>query len=83
VDRPDVASRPGAAAAFIALLREADGPLDARALKHRLVARGVPADAADAAWRRAQPALRRHAEVAFDAARGTYRYGTSTRPPRR
>ena len=79
MDRPDVAPLPGAAA-FLALLREADGPLDARALKQRLLARGVPAGVADAAWRRAQPALRRHAEVAFDAARGTYRYGTSNPP---
>ena len=78
MDGPDVASRPGAAAAFVAVLREADGPLDARALKQRLVTRGVPPDEADAAWRRAQPTLRRHAQVAFDAARGTYRYGTST-----
>ena len=80
VDRPDVASRPGAAAAFIAALREADGPLNARALKQRLLARGVPADELGAAWRRAQPVLRRHAEIAFDAARGTYRYGTSGQP---
>ena len=30
---------------------------------------------ADAAWRRAQPAVRGHADVSYDPARGTYRYG--------
>jgi hypothetical protein len=77
MDRPDAAPRPqpagrGAAAVFLELLRAADAPLDVRALKQRLVQRGEPAAAVDATWRRAQPVLRRHPEVVFDAARGLY-----------
>lgn len=75
VDRSDLTSRAGATAAFVALLRDADTALDARGLKLRLISRGVDPATADLAWRRAQPALRRQAEVSFDAARSTYRYG--------
>jgi hypothetical protein len=74
VDRLDLASRAGAAAAFVAVLRDAGGPLDARGLKLRMLARGVDETTADAGWRRAQPALRLRADVSYDPARGVYRY---------
>ncbi len=75
MDRPDLASRAGAAAVFVDLLREADAPLDARGLKLRLLSRGVDEHTADAAWRRAQPVVRGHADISYDPARGTYRSG--------
>jgi hypothetical protein len=75
VEPPDLASRAGAAAAFVALLREADAPLDARALKLRLLSRGVDQGTANAAWRRAQSAMRGRPDVSYDPARGTYRHG--------
>jgi hypothetical protein len=74
VDRTDLASRVGAAAAFVAILREADTALSARELKQRLIARGVDRDTAEAAWRRAQPAVRGHPDVCHDPGRGSYRY---------
>jgi hypothetical protein len=77
MDRPDLATRAGATTTFVSLLREADAPLDARGLKLRLVSRGIDPAAADVAWRRAQPAVRRHAAVSYDPARGTYRYGAT------
>jgi hypothetical protein len=87
MDRPDDAPRPGpsgraAAAVFLELLQVEDRPMDVRALKQRLIERGEPAAAVDAAWRRAQPVLRRHPGVAFDDARGAYRYqGAGSRVP--
>jgi hypothetical protein len=57
-------------AAFLELLRDADVPLTASALKRRLTDRGVSRSDADAAWRRAQPALRRSG--AFDPVTKTY-----------
>jgi hypothetical protein len=81
VNRADLGSRTGAAAIFAALLREADAPLDARSLKQRLVACGVSADVAEQAWRRAQPILRGHPDVNYDASRGAYRYGDAHLAP--
>jgi hypothetical protein len=75
VDRPDLGSRAGAAEVFVDLLREAGAALDARGLKLRLLSRGVDEVTADAAWRRAQPAVRAHVDVSYDAVRGTYRCG--------
>jgi hypothetical protein len=63
-----------AAARFLAVLRSADRPLDARALKHALIAQGEPAAVVDAAWRRAQPVLRRDPDVVFDSHRGVYHH---------
>ncbi len=62
------------AAVFVDLLREAAAPLDARALKHRLEAQGVERSVVVAAWKRAQPGVRRHANIVFDAGRGVYRW---------
>ena len=45
--------------AFVDLLRAARSPLDARALKLRLMELGHDKVATDAAWRRTQPVLRR------------------------
>jgi hypothetical protein len=79
VDRTDLASRAGAAAVFVSLLREADTPLSARGLKQRLLARGVDGETVDAAWRRAQPTVRGHPDVCYDAGRGSYRYDVAGR----
>jgi hypothetical protein len=62
------------AARFLAVLRAAPKPLNARRLKQALIAEGEPAAVVDAAWRRAQPVLRRHPEIEFDAARGFYHH---------
>ncbi len=75
MDGIDLSTRAGAAAAFLAVLREAGTALDSASLKQRVVARGVEPAVVDAAWRRAQPVLRRHEGVSFDPARGTYRFG--------
>lgn len=69
--RPEPGGR-AAAVVFVELLRAADGPLDVATLKQRLIQRGEPAAVVDATWRRAQPVLRRHPGVVFDAARGVY-----------
>jgi hypothetical protein len=79
VDRTDLASRAGAAAVFVALLREADTPLSAGGLKQRLQTRGVEPTTVDAAWRRAQPAVRGHPDVCYDPSRGSYRYDDTGR----
>jgi hypothetical protein len=81
VDRHDLASPTGAVAAFLEVLRETGAALDARSLKQRLVARGIDPKVVDAAWRRAQPAVRRHEAVSFDAVRGTYRFGDAVPAP--
>jgi hypothetical protein len=82
VERSDVDFRLRAvpAAVFVDLLREAGDALTARALKQRLEARGVPKDAVDAAWRRAQPGVRRHANVAFTEARNAYQWSDTPAP---
>jgi hypothetical protein len=54
-------------AVFVDLLRQAGEPLNARALKAQLASRGVPPNEVEAAWRRAQPGVRRHANVTVDA----------------
>ncbi|HEX6873814.1 MAG TPA: hypothetical protein VF163_22155 [Micromonosporaceae bacterium] len=66
-------------AVFADLLREAGTALDASALKQRLVVAGVEPATAAAGWRRAQPGLRRHANVAFDPVERTYQW-TDGRP---
>jgi hypothetical protein len=75
VDRQDLFARP--AAVFAGLLRQAGQPLDARGLKRRLADEGIEPDVADAAWRRAQPALRHHANIMFDEVHRTYRWAES------
>lgn len=65
------------AAVFVDLLRHAGEALDARALKTRLAGLGVARDVVDVAWRRAQPGVKRHANVAVDA---SGRYAWSDRP---
>jgi hypothetical protein len=82
VDRSDTDFRLRAvpAAVFVDLLREAGGTLSARDLKHRLQARGVSRDVVDAAWRRAQPGVRRHANVVFDQAHSTYLWSDTPAP---
>jgi len=57
-------------ALFLELMREAGVPLTASALKARLRERGGAKPDVDAAWRRAQPTLRRAAR--FDPATRTY-----------
>jgi hypothetical protein len=59
-----------AVAVFLELLGQARAPMSAPELKRRLVAAGVEKAEADAAWRRAQPALRRVAR--FDPRTRTY-----------
>jgi hypothetical protein len=61
------------AAVFVDLLRDSGAPLDARALKRLLTNRGVDPTTADAAWKRAQPSLRRHRYVLVDPP-GVYRW---------
>jgi hypothetical protein len=70
VDHPELGFRLRAfpAAVFVDLLREAREPRNARALKAALQERGVAREDVDAAWRRAQPGVRRHANIAVDAA---------------
>jgi hypothetical protein len=71
VDHPELSFRLRAvpAAVFVDLLRQAGEPLTARALKERLAATGVDHDSVDAAWRRAQPGVRRHANIQAGAGR--------------
>jgi hypothetical protein len=80
VDRSELDFRLRAvpAAVFVDLLRQADGPLDARALKRRLEDLGVPKATVDAAWRRAQPGVRRHANVVVDETRHAYGWSAAT-----
>jgi hypothetical protein len=67
-DHPELVFRLRAvpAAVFVDLLRQAGEALDARALKARLEGCGVARDVVDAAWRRAQPGVKRHANIAVD-----------------
>jgi hypothetical protein len=60
-------------AVFADLLRESGGALNARALKQLLANRGVDRAAVDAAWKRAQPGLRRHGHVEVGPP-GVYRW---------
>jgi hypothetical protein len=83
VDHPELSFRLRAvpSAAFVDLIRAAGEPLDAGQLKERLQAMGVDRDTAEKTWRRAQPGVRRHAYVVYDAAGGgTYRWSDSTVP---
>ncbi len=82
MDHPEVSFRLRAvpAAVFVDLLRAAGEPMDARALKRRLAESGVATEAVEAAWRRAQPGVRRHANVAFDRARGCYWWSATPMP---
>jgi hypothetical protein len=66
-----------AVAVFLELLRQARAPMSAPELKRRLAETGVEPAEADAAWRRAQPALRRVAR--FDPRGRTYAW-PHTRP---
>ena len=68
-------------AAFVDLLREAGEPMDAKALKLRLESLGVEKDMVDAAWRKAQPGVKRHGNVEFDATHGKYRWSSASIPP--
>jgi len=61
------------AAVFADLLRESGGALDARALKRLLANRGVDRATVDAAWKRAQPSLRRHGYIEVGPP-GVYRW---------
>ncbi len=65
MDHPELAFRLRAlpAAVFVDLIRQAGEPLTARTLKQRLAERGVAQDVVDAAWRRAQPGVKRHANI--------------------
>lgn len=81
MDRPDFRLRAYPAVVFADLLRGAGEPLDARALKRRLVETGVDADVVDAAWKRAQPALRRHRHIDFDGEHATYTWSDAVAPP--
>jgi len=82
VNHPDVTFRLRAvpAAVFVDLLREAAVPLDARGLKNRLETQGVERSVVEAAWKRAQPGVRRHANIVFDAGRGVYRWSDNRAP---
>jgi hypothetical protein len=65
--------RASPAAVFADLLRSSAAALDARALKRLLTDRGLDRSVVDAAWRRAQPSLRRHRYVRVDPP-GVYRW---------
>jgi len=65
--------RASPAAVFADLLRTCGAALDARALKRLLTDRGLDRTVVDAAWRRAQPSLRRHRDVRVDPP-GVYRW---------
>ena len=73
---PDVSFRLRAfpAAVFVDLLRSEGKPLNARAIKARLEETGVDKTVVDSAWKRAQPSLRRHSYIEFDAGSGNYRW---------
>lgn len=86
MNHPELAFRLRAvpAAVFVDLLREARAPHNARELKAALQERGVPRDGVEKAWRRAQPGVRRHANIAVDAA-GRYAWSDTPvliEPPR-
>jgi hypothetical protein len=74
VDRSDLTFRLNAypAAVFVDILREVAEPLDARALKAQLEAKGFERSVVDTFWKRAQPGVKRHGNVAFDASHGRY-----------
>ena len=74
MDQSDLTFRLNAypAAVFVDILHEVAEPLDARALKTQLEAKGFDRSVVDAFWKRAQPGVKRHGNVAFDAARGLY-----------
>jgi hypothetical protein len=76
-----LSSRASAVSVFVELLREADAPLDARTLQHRLVARGYAPTVVNMAWRKAQPVVRQHTHIAFDAVRGAYHYRLADAEP--
>jgi hypothetical protein len=66
------------AAVFVDILREAGAALDARALKQRLEEKGYDRTVVDAAWKRAQPGVKRHGNITFDASHGLYLWGMGT-----
>jgi hypothetical protein len=70
-------------AVFLDLLREVRAPASARELKRRLAERGVEPAEVDAAWRRAQPVLRRVASYDPDARTYAFTPVASTLPPAR
>jgi hypothetical protein len=72
--RPDLSFRLRAfpAAVFADLIRDAGEPMRAQAVKRLLESMGFGKADVDAAWKRAQPSLRRHTYVDFDAATGKY-----------
>jgi hypothetical protein len=82
VDAPDLNFRLLAvpAAVFVELLRDAGTPLQARDLKRRLGELGVPKQTVDAAWKRGQAGVKRHAHVVVDPARRTYAYSADRLP---
>jgi hypothetical protein len=79
-DRDASRLRASPAAVFAELLRETGAPLDARALKRMLLDRGLDRTLVDAAWKRAQPSLRRHRYVRIDPP-GRYRWRAGTQEP--
>ena len=76
MDRSDLVFQLNAypAAVFVDILHEVAEPLDARALKAHLEAKGFERLVVDAFWKRAQPGVKRHGNVAFEATRGLYRW---------
>lgn len=62
------------AAVFVDILHQVAEPLDARGLKAELEAQGFDRTVVDTFWKRAQPGVKRHGNVAFDAAHGLYRW---------
>lgn len=80
MDHPELVFRLRAvpAAVFVDLLRGAAEPLNARALKRRLEDAGIAKEDVDAAWRRAQPGVKRHGNVAY--AQGAYRWSDTPVP---
>ena len=63
------------AAVFVDILRDEGAPLDAKTLKLRLAELGYDRTVVDAAWKRAQPGVKRHGNVTFDSAHGSYVWG--------
>lgn len=76
MDRSDLMFRLNAypAAVFVDILHQAAGSLDARGLKDQLEAQGFDRAVVDTFWKRAQPGVKRHGNVAFDATHGLYRW---------
>ncbi|MDT5023691.1 MAG: hypothetical protein QOE61_117 [Micromonosporaceae bacterium] len=76
MDRSELTFRLNAypAAVFVDILHEVAEPLGARALKDHLEAMGFDRSVVDGMWKRAQPGVKRHGNVAFDATRGLYRW---------